>query len=88
MVNEAKYKKWLLLDTGLIIGMWVFLVLSESYITYMILSEITSRGMEIPIYLMGGYVFFLLFMFVVEGLGCLNVWRSIKTHMYEFEYYD
>lgn len=89
MVDEAKYKKWFMLDTLLIFGMWLFLVISESYIAVTMLSEVVSRDPElIPTYLLALYGVFLLFMYIVEGLGCLNVWKSIKQHMYEMEYYE
>ena len=88
MVNEAKYKKWFILDTILIVFMWVFLVLSETYVVYSILNASISRGLEIPALLLGVIVLVLLLLFVINGLGCLNVWKSIKKYMYEFTYYD
>jgi len=88
MVDEAKYRKWFILDSLLIFFMWAFLVVSETYVIYSILNAAMSRGLEIPALLLGliGFVMFL--MFFINGLGCLNVWKSIKQHMYEFTYYD
>ena len=88
MVNEAKYRKWFILDSLLIVFMWLFLVISETYVVYSILNAAISRGLEIPSYLLGLFVLVLALMFIINGLGCLNVWKSIKKHMYEFTYYD
>lgn len=91
MVDEAKYKKWFMLDVLLVFGMWLFLVISESFVVYSVLHDIIAGGESVLTenpYLLGVYGFFLLLMFVVEGLGCLNVQKSIKAHMYELTYYD
>ena len=88
MVNEAKYKKWFFLDSLLIVCMWLFLVLSETYVVYSIMNAALSRGLEMPPLLIGLFILVLILMFVINGLGCLNVWKSIKQHMYEFTYYD
>ncbi len=87
-VDEAKYKKWFMLDSLLIVGMWVFLVISETFVTYTILNAAISRGLEIPTVLLALFVIVLFLMFFINGMACLNVWKSIKAHMYEFRYYD
>lgn len=88
MVNEAKYKKWLMLDTILIIGMWLFFVLSESFVIVTILNAAIRAGVEIPVVLLGLFALVLAMIFIINGLACWNVRKSIKEHMYEFEYYD
>ena len=87
-IDEAKYKKWFRLDTLLIIGMWLFLVISESFVTFTILNAVLSRGLEMPIILLAIFGLVLCLMFFINGMACLNVWKSIKAHMYEFEYYE
>ncbi|WNY23620.1 hypothetical protein MmiHf6_09290 [Methanimicrococcus hongohii] len=87
-IDEAKYKKWFRLDTLLIVFMWCFLVLSESFVTFTILYAGISRGLEIPMILLVVFGVVLFLMFFINGMACLNVWRSIKAHMYEFKYYD
>jgi hypothetical protein len=87
-IDEAKYKKWFRLDTALIIFMWVFLVVSESFVAFTILNAAISRGLEIPIVLLAIFGIVLFLMFFINGMACLNVWKSIKEHMYEFEYYE
>ncbi|MDL2261798.1 hypothetical protein LJC08_06190 [Methanimicrococcus sp. OttesenSCG-928-J09] len=87
-IDEAKYKKWFMLDSLLIVFMWAFLVLSESFVVYSIVNASLSRGLEIPIPLLAGYVVILFLMFFINGMACLYVWKSIKEHMYEFRYYD
>ncbi|MDV0447453.1 hypothetical protein MsAg5_13480 [Methanosarcinaceae archaeon Ag5] len=86
-IDEAHYKKWLTLDSAVIIVMWLALVISETYVAYYILHSVISQGLELPIALIGVYVLFLLLMFTINGLGCYKVWVSIKEHMYEMEYY-
>ncbi|WNY28974.1 hypothetical protein MmiEs2_11870 [Methanimicrococcus stummii] len=87
-IDEAKYKKWFTLDSILILFMWSFLVVSETFVTYTILNAAISRGLEIPTVLLAAFVIILCLMFFINGMACLNVWKSIKQHMYEFEYYD
>lgn len=87
-IDEAKYKKWFMLDSLLIVFMWCFLVCSETFVTYTILNAAVSRGLEIPTVLLALFVIVLLLMFFINGMACLNVWKSIKAHMYEFRYYD
>jgi len=87
-IDEAKYKKWFLLDTLLIIGMWLFLVISESFVTFTILNAVLSRGLVMPTALLVLFGLVLCLMFFINGMACLNVWKSIKAHMYEFEYYE
>ncbi|WNY26516.1 monomethylamine transporter [Methanolapillus ohkumae] len=88
MVNEQKYKKWLMLDSAVIVIMWLALVISETYVAYFILHSVSVQGLELPMFLIGIYVLFLILMFTINGLGCYNVWVSIKKHMYELEYYE
>jgi len=88
MVNEAKYKKWLMLDTLLIIGIWLIFVVSETYVIAAILNAAIKTGVEIPTVLLGFFGFIMLLMFIVNGAACWNVRKSIKEHMYEFNYYD
>ena len=88
MVNEGKYRKWFILVSLLIVFMWLFLVISETFVVYSILNAAISRCLEIPTFLLGLFGLVLILMFIINGLGCLNVWKSIKEHMYEFTYYD
>ncbi|MDR2945110.1 MAG: hypothetical protein LBU81_08590 [Methanosarcinales archaeon] len=88
MVNEAKYKKWLMLDTLLIVGMWLFFAVSETYVVVSILNAAIKAGVAIPSFLLGLFGLLLILIFVVNGLACWKVRSSIKEHMYEFTYYD
>ncbi|MDV0446108.1 hypothetical protein MmiAt1_17210 [Methanimicrococcus sp. At1] len=88
MVNEEKYKKWLMLDTLLIIGMWLFFVLSETFVIATILNAAIKTGVEVPAILLGFFVLVMALMFIINGLACWNVRKSIKEYMYEFKYYD
>jgi len=88
MVNEAKYKKWLILDTLLIIGMWLFFVISETFVIVSILNAAIKAGVEIPAVLLGFFALVMVLMYVINGLACWNVRKSIKEHMYEFTYYE
>ncbi len=87
-IDQAKYKKWFILDSLLIAFMWVFLAVSELFVTYTILNAAISRGLEVPMVLLALFALVLFLMFFVNGMACLNVWKSIKEHMYEFRYYD
>ncbi|MCL2549506.1 MAG: monomethylamine permease [Methanimicrococcus sp.] len=88
MVNEAKYKKWLFLDTLLIIGMWLVFVISETYVIAYVLNAAMKTGVEIPMILLGFFALIMILMFIINGIACWNVRNSIKEHMYEFTYYD
>jgi len=81
---ESKYHRKLNGDTVLIVGMLALLVGVEGFVIYKILAETweISGGF---FYL---YVIFVGLMVVIEAIGCLSVRKSIKTHMFEFRYYD
>jgi hypothetical protein len=83
-VTESKYHRKLNGDTVLIVGMLALLVGVEGFVIYKILAETweISGGF---FYL---YVIFVGLMVVIEAIGCLSVRKSIKTHMFEFRYYD
>lgn len=81
---ENKYYSKLNGDTGLIIGMLLLLVCVEGFILYKILSETWE---------ISGDFFYLYLIFVglvvgIETVGCLSVRKSIKSHMFNFKYYD
>lgn len=81
---ENKYHRKLNGDIVLIVGMLALLVGVEGFVIYKILAETweISGGF---FYL---YVIFVGLMVVIEAIGCLSVRKSIKTHMFEFRYYD
>ena len=83
-VMESKYHRKLNGDTVLIVGMLALLVGVEGFVIYKILAETweISGGF---FYL---YVIFVGLMVVIEAIGCLSVRKSMKTHMFEFRYYD
>ena len=89
MVDEAKYKKWLMLDTLLIVFMWLFLVVSETYVVATMLKSIIDQGgFEYQTPLLCLFAVIMVAMFAVNGLACWNVRKSITKHMYELKYYD
>lgn len=81
---ESKYHSKLNGDTLLVVGMLALLVGVEGFIIYRILSETWEIASSF-FYL---YVIFIGLIILIETIGCLRVRESIKTHMFEFEYYD
>lgn len=81
---ESKYHGKLNGDTGLILGMLALLVGVEGFIIYKILSETWEIAGDF-FYL---YLIFIGLIVLIETIGCLRVRESIKTHMFEFKYYD
>lgn len=81
---ESKYHSKLNADTMLFIGMLILLVIVEVFVLY----EILTRTWEIASDFFYLYVIFLGLMIVIEAIGCWSVRKSIKKHMFEFEYYD
>lgn len=82
--TKSKYHSKLNGDTVLVVGMLALLVGVEGFIIYKILSE----TWEIASGFFYLYVIFLGLIIVIETIGCLRVRQSIKTHMFEFKYYD
>lgn len=82
--TESKYHSKLNGDTVLVVGMLALLVGVEGFIIYKILSE----TWEIASGFFYIYIIFLGLIVVIETIGCLRVRQSIKTHMFEFKYYD
>lgn len=81
---ESKYHSKLNGDTLLVIGMLALLVGVEGFIIYRILSETWEIASSF-FYL---YIIFIGLIILIETIGCLRVRDSIKTHMFEFKYYD
>lgn len=81
---KAKYHRKLNSDTALIIGMLVLLVSVEGFVLYKVLIETWEISKNFS-YL---YVIFLGLVVTIEAIGCLGVRKSIRNHMFEFEYYD
>ena len=81
---ESKYHTKLKGDTGLIIGMLALLVGVEGFVLYQVLSETWEISKNF-FYL---YLIFVGLIIIIEAVGCLSVRESIKTHMFEFKYYD
>jgi len=50
--------------------------------------SIIGASVPIPPLLIGLYVLFIILLLGIETLGCVGVYKSIKKHMFEFEYYD
>jgi hypothetical protein len=83
-ILESKYHSKLTGDTALIVGMLALLVCVEGFIAYRILSK-TWEVASSFFYL---YIIFIGLIVLIETIGCLKVRESIKTHMFEFKYYD
>jgi hypothetical protein len=81
---ESKYHSKLNGDTVLVVGMLALLVGVEGFIIYRILSETWEIASDF-FYL---YLIFIGLIVFIETIGCLRVRESIKTHMFEFKYYD
>lgn len=81
---ERKYHSKLTGDTALVVGMLTLLICAEGFIIYRILSETWEIASSF-FYL---YVIFIGLIILIETIGCLKVRESIKTHMFEFKYYD
>ena len=81
---ESKYHSKLNGDTLLVIGMLALLVGVEGFIIYKILAETWEIASSF-FYL---YIIFIGLIVLIETIGCLRVRESIKTHMFEFKYYD
>lgn len=81
---ESKYHSKLNGDTVLVVGMLALLVGVEGFIVYKILSETWEIASDF-FYL---YLIFIGLIFLIETIGCIRVRESIKTHMFEFKYYD
>jgi hypothetical protein len=81
---ESKYHSKLNGDTVLVVGMLALLVGVEGFIIYKILSETWEIASDF-FYL---YLIFIGLIVFIETIGCLRVRESIKTHMFEFKYYD
>ena len=81
---ESKYHGKLNADTMLVIGMLILLVVVEVFVLY----EVLTRTWEIASDFFYLYVVFLGLLIVIETIGCWSVRKSIKKHMFEFEYYD
>ncbi|WP_135604713.1 monomethylamine transporter [Methanococcoides sp. NM1] len=87
MVNKAKYHNDLRKDAGVIVLVLGLLYFSETFIFYRIISTtwdaIPEVRMLFPVYLV-----FLIMLLGIETIGCLRVYKSIKQHMFDFNYYD
>ncbi len=87
MVDEVKYNSKLKQDAGVILLVLGLLYFSELFIFYRIISTIwgTVDGLAtiFPFYLL-----FLVLLLGIETIGCVQVYKSIKEHMFDFEYYD
>jgi hypothetical protein len=81
---EDKYHSKLTGDTGLIIGMLALLIGVEGFVLYKILIETWTISGSFS-YL---YLIFVGLIVTVETIGCMSVRNSIRTHMFEFKYYD
>lgn len=82
--TKSKYHSKLNGDTLLVIGMLALLVGAEGYIIFKILAE----TWEVASDFFHLYVIFFGLIILIESIGCVRVRESIKTHMFEFEYYD
>lgn len=86
-INNNRYHSKLYQDAGVIVLLLALLYFSELFMIYNVLSTIGANT-TIPSTLLGLYVLFITLLLGIETLGCMGVYRSIKKHMFEFEYYD
>lgn len=82
--EKSKYHRKLNGDSALIVGMLILLISVEVFLFYKILIE-TWEIAKSFYYL---YVIFVGLIGIIETIGCLSVRKSIRNHMFEFEYYD
>jgi len=87
MVNKTKYHNDLRKDAGIIVLVLGLMYFSETFVFYKIMSTLWDAVTEVrtifPVYLL-----FLLLLLGIENICCISVYRSIKEHMYDFNYYD
>ncbi|MEL4304742.1 monomethylamine transporter [Methanococcoides sp. LMO-2] len=87
MVNKIKYHNDLKKDAGIIIVVLGLMFFSEIFVFYKIISTLWDAVPEVqtifPVYLL-----FLILLLSIETIGCITVYKSIKEHMYDFNYYD
>jgi hypothetical protein len=86
-IDNNRYHSKLHQDAGVIVLLLALLYFSELYMIYNIVS-IIGASVPIPPLLIGLYVLFIILLLGIETLGCVGVYKSIKKHMFEFEYYD
>ncbi|MGB3908183.1 MAG: monomethylamine transporter [Methanomethylovorans sp.] len=86
-INNNRYHSKLYQDAGVIVLLLALLYFSELFMIYNVLSTIGTNA-TIPSTLLGLYALFITLLLGIETLGCMGVYRSIKKHMFEFEYYD
>jgi putative effector of murein hydrolase LrgA (UPF0299 family) len=86
-IDNNRYKSKLHQDAGVIVLLLALLYFSEIYMIYNIVVTI-GASVPIPSILMGMYVLFVILLLGIETLGCVGVYKSIKKHMFEFQYYD
>jgi len=85
MVDMDKYNKKYQGDAMIIIMALVILAAVLLFVSYNVLS---IAGSQIPSGMIYVYVIFIGAILGVETLGFMQVGKSIKEHMVEFEYYD
>ena len=85
MVDMEKYEKKLNADNMIILVALSVLTIVLLYVSYMVLS---IAGSVLPPGMIYLYVIFIVAILGVETIGFMQVGRSIKEHMVEFEYYD
>lgn len=85
MVDMEKYEKKLNADNMIILVALSVLTLVLLYVSYSVLS---IAGSVLPPGMIYLYVIFIVAILGVETIGFMQVGRSIKEHMVEFEYYD
>lgn len=88
MFQFNKPRNRFILDSIFILSMWIFLLLSESFIVFKTIHNLYLKNIIVPKYLVLLYIIFLITMYFINGLGCLNVWKSIHKNMNELKYYD
>lgn len=87
MVNKTKYHSDLRKDAGIIILVLGLLFFSETFVFYRIMTTLWDAVPEVQL-LFPVYLLFLILLLGIETIGCITVYKSIKEHMYDFNYYD
>ena len=85
MVDMEKYERKHKGDTMIILVALSVLTIVLLYVSYSVLS---IAGSVLPPGMIYLYVIFIVAILGVETIGFMQVGRSIKEHMVEFEYYD
>lgn len=85
--ENGRYQSKLKQDVGVILLLLGLLYFSEIFMAYTILTTIWDSVPELSS-IIWVYILFISLLLGIETMGCIRVYKSIKEHMFEFEYYD